>query len=297
METILITGGTGFLGSKIVERLLSDNKKVIILVRESSSLRRIENSLNHPNLIKVVIKEDSLGKCFIENNVDAIIHTATSYGRNRESWPEVAEANLILPLQLLSMGEKAGVKCFLNADTFFNENIKFEKNESYYVQTKKSFLNTAEHAASSIKIKFVNLRIEQMYGPDDGEKKFIPSIINQLLSSAESISMTPGEQKRDFVYVDDVVNAFIHSLENYSKLGQFEEFGVGTGSSFTIKEIVTYLKEITGSKTDLVFGGLKYRENEIMDSRADLSNNKKIEWQPETSWQEGLKKTVDFYMN
>lgn len=297
METILITGATGFLGSKITKELLLDGKKVVILIRPQSSLKKLEEIINHPNLKKILVQENNLAECFANNSINAIIHTATSYGRNDESWSEVAEANLILPLQLLSMGEKSGVKCFINADTFFNESIKFEKNEGYYVQTKKSFLTIAEHASSSIKIKFVNLRIEQMYGPNDGEKKFIPSIIKQLFSNTEKIQMTAGEQKRDFVFVNDVVKAFLCAIKNHTVLSQFEEFGIGTGTSTSIKEVVVYLKEITGSKSNLGFGELQYRENEIMNSNADTSKNVKIKWQAETDWKDGLQKTVEFYRN
>lgn len=297
METILITGATGFLGSKIVEMLLSKDKKVIALIRETSPLIRLQDFVNHPNLEMVVIEKNNINECFQKYNIDGIIHTATSYGRNNEMWSEVAEANLILPLQLLSLGEKAGVKCFINADTFFNENIKFEKNESYYVQTKKSLLNIARNASSSIKIKFINLRIEQMYGPNDNEKKFIPFIVNQLFSNIENIPLTSGAQKRDFVFVNDVAEAFLYSIENYTALDQFEEFGVGTGSSTSIKEIVTYLKETAGSVSSLNFGKLQYRQNEIMDSHADISRNSKIKWVAKINWKMGLEKTVDFYKN
>ncbi|MDB5259220.1 MAG: NAD-dependent epimerase/dehydratase [Candidatus Taylorbacteria bacterium] len=262
----------GFLGSRIKELLLKSGYEVIPFLRG-----------------------DDLNKCFSEHKIDAIIHTATCYGRNRESWPEISEPNLILPLRLLSLGEQAGVTCFINSDTFFNHKIKFEKNESYYVQTKKDFLDIARHALPSMKMKFFNLRIEQMYGPNDNPDKFIPIMIQKLISETESIPLTPGEQKRDLVYVDDVARAFLNILKKQHELEQYVEFGIGHGHSVSILELVTYLKEITGSTSALGFGMLPYRDNEIMDSYAATENHGKIDWKAETDWKDGLRKTVASY--
>lgn len=295
MQTILLTGGTGFLGSKIVEIILANGCQVIMLVRKNSSFEHLGVLIDNPKLIKVVLEEQKIEKVFSTYKIDAIIHTATCYGRNNESWAEIAEVNLILPLRLLSAGERAHVKCFINTDTFFNEKIKFEKNENYYVQTKKEFLDIAKNVSKSLSIKFINLRIEQMYGPNDSSKKFIPFIINQLLSSTKQIPLTLGEQKRDFVFVDDVANAFLNALKNQSNIKHYEEFGLGSGDSVPIRKVVEYIKKITKSNSTLCFGNLAYRENEIMDSFADISNNKKINWQAVIPWKKGLQKTVEFY--
>lgn len=292
MKTILMTGGNGFLGAKIAQVFLAQDYQVILLIREKSSLSRLTSVLNHPNLVKVFLEKNGIETCFSKYKIDSIIHTATCYGRNNESWPEIAEANLILPLRLLALGEQSGVKSFINADTFFNEKIGFEKNESYYVMTKKNFLSIARENSLNLRMKFFSLKIEQMYGPDDSLKKFIPYIISQLLGGAEQIQMTPGDQKRDLIFVDDVAQAFLKVANRHEQLNQYEEFGIGNGNSVSIKETVEYLKKITASNSDLQFGKLRYRENEIMDSHADILNNSKIDWAPTVDWHTGLTKTV-----
>ncbi|MDD2757941.1 MAG: NAD(P)-dependent oxidoreductase [Patescibacteria group bacterium] len=295
MQTILITGGTGFLGSKIVELFLANGYRTVILARDDSSSSRLKKFANHPGLVVVSLDKFEVEKCFSQYDVSTIIHVATCYGREREAWSEIAEANLLLPLRLLVAGEKAKVGCFINADTFFNEKILFENNENYYVETKKNFLVIAKRATRYLKMKFFNLRIEQMYGPNDGLKKFVPSIVKELLNEVENIPLTNGEQKRDFVFVNDVAQAFFNAHTHQSNLSNFEEFGIGSGGSVSIKEAVEYLKEITNSGTSLQFGKLDYRKDEIMDSHADLSNNKKIDWQAATNWREGFRQTVDFF--
>lgn len=297
MQTILITGATGFLGSKITELFLADGCRVIILVHKRSSLKKLNTLNNHPRLFKVFLGEDDLRKCFSKYNIEAIVHTATCYGRNNEPWYEIAKVNLLLPLNLLVLGEQFGVKCFINADTFFNDKMKFASNESFYVKTKKNLLEIVRDATRQIKVKFINMRIEHMYGPDDGHEKFIPYIIKELLSNIKSIPFTKGEQKRDYVFINDVAEAFLQTFKNYPTLKTYEEFGIGFGRSISIKEVAEYLKKITGSKSSLKFGELAYRENEVMDSEANLSNNKKINWRATIDWYEGLQKTVNFYCN
>ena len=297
MRTVLVTGGTGFLGSKIVELLIRDGCRVIILVREKSALKRLNRFINNPALHKIFINDNKSNSIFLKYKIDAVMHTATCYGRNNESWTEIAEANLLLPLRLLIEGERAGIKCFINADTFFNKKMGFDNNERYYVSTKKNFLAIAQNTAKQFKIKFINFKIEQMYGPDDSYKKFIPSLINLLSLNTKNIALTSGEQKRDFVFVNDVAKAFLCAYKNYSTLKSYEEFGIGSGSSVAIKRVVQYLKEVINSRSILNFGELNYRKNEIMDSRANLLNNKKINWHSEVDWRDGLTKTIKYHNN
>ena len=278
MNTILLTGGTGFLGSKIAALFAANGYRVITPLLDEYSVEHLQ-------------------KIFSKEKISGIIHTATCYGRAGESWEQIAEANLYMPTRVLQMAEEAKVPVFINADTFFNEKIMFQKNESMYVKSKKEFLHNAQKEGTHMNIKFINLRIEQMYGPGDGIHKFVPCIINDLLSNKPSLKLTLGEQKRDFVYVDDVAKAFYQALIHQHLLPKFEEFGIGHGYSISIKEAVEYLKNITKSTTSLEFGALPYRENEMMDSYATISSNDKIGWKAMIDWRDGFKKTVAFYLN
>ncbi len=292
-KTVLITGGTGFLGSRIVKLFLEDDQyKLIILKRKNSKLAKINKFVlqNKPEFID--IEDGSLAEIFQKENIDFIIHTATCYGRNKEADQDIYHVNYDLPKNLLGLGIKNGLKAFINADTFFNEKIKFTGNESAYVKSKKEFLENAKKVTKDSKTKLINLVIFQMYGPDDHDHKFIPFIIKKL-RAGKSIDLTPGEQKRDFIYVDDVAQAFASVIKNIDSLENFGQFEIGSGHSKSIKKVVEVLKREIKSKSNLNWGALPYRENEIMNSVADIKNNTKTNWKAKTSLDDGLQKILE----
>lgn len=295
MHNVLLTGATGFLGSKIAANLLEQGFRVVALIRESSSMDRLLKYTSHAFFVPIIMNEGykNYNELFSQPfHIDSIIHTATCYGRNSEPLSDIYNANLVFPLQLLIAGIQQHVTTFINADTFFNEQIQFNHNESIYVKTKKEFYRAAKDIVSQTGVQFVNMRIEHMYGPGDNEKKFIPQIISQL-QHQNTVDLTEGLQKRDFVFVDDVAEAFVCAL----KMGRVaqdnvSEFQIGTGTSLPIKEVVEYLKRILKSSTKLRFGTLPYRPNEIMDSKANISVNEALRWHAHTPWQDGFKKTI-----
>jgi CDP-paratose synthetase len=294
MQTILITGGSGFLGSKLATDFQQKGWRVILALRNGYLPDKLVDVINKDNInvvevVNGVIKESS------DIRADVVIHAATCYGRSGESWAQIAEANIALPLGILTQVEKIGFKLFVNFDTFFNEKMVFEGNEAIYVRTKQIFSDIMASVSGSTAAKYANLKLEQVYGPGDNEKKFIPQIIRLLNSGSESIKLTKGEQKRDWVYVDDVVASVQTVVSNIDKLGQYEEFGIGAGESFSIKEIVEYLKKITGSQSELHFGELSYRIGEIFDSKANSANINRLGWRPIVDWHSGLEKTVLYY--
>jgi CDP-paratose synthetase len=114
-KKIIITGVNGFLGSKIaINQILSGNT-VIGLIRKSSDLSRLDHIRNHLSLVEIDYK--TFDKCFFEN-VDAVIHTATCYGRYNESFSDILAANVTFPLKLLEESIAADVPVFLNTDSF-----------------------------------------------------------------------------------------------------------------------------------------------------------------------------------
>ena len=119
---ILLTGATGYLGSRLLQALLKEDNQVEIIKRTSSSIHRIKNQIK--SIKHWDIDNNGLKEVFRQNRpVDTILHTATCYGRNGESEFEIFQANSLFPLQLLNEAVQAGVKNFVNTDTSIPKNF------------------------------------------------------------------------------------------------------------------------------------------------------------------------------
>lgn len=288
---ILLTGATGFVGSHILEELLDTGHRVSIITRNSSDLYRIRHRLDEVAQVYKVDQE-SLESILQKQQVEVIIHTATSYGRN-QLLSEQLEANIHFPVRLLELGERYQAKAFINTDTFFGK----EQHNSYayldsYTKSKKFMDSMAKAYAASHSIKYVNMRLEHVYGPKDQENKFISAVMKSLLQES-SLQLTPGEQKRDFIFVKDVAKAYTTVLEHLQTLPDEIEFEIGRGESVSIREFVELAHQLTASSTNLDFGMLPYRESEIMDSFADHKNLLTLGWEAETDLFAGILATIE----
>jgi nucleoside-diphosphate-sugar epimerase len=146
-------------------------------------------------------------------------------------------------------------------------------------------------------IKVANMKLQHVYGPMDGKEKFIPWIVNCLSKNVIRIPLTIGTQLRDFIYIDDVVSAFMLIIEKEKTLSRYNEFDVGTGVLSSVKEFVTTLYESYKAYnpnvvTELGFGDVPLRRGEMMSVSVDNRNLKMMGWKPAYSIKQGCMKVV-----
>ena len=283
MKTVLLTGATGFLGSHLLEALLKNNYQVVILKRTTSDTWRINHLLEQVKSYDVDIKP--VEKAFSDQHIDVVIHTACHYGRNGSSIAEIVESNLMFGLQVLDASLK------YKSDIFFNTDTLLQKHLNNYTLSKKQFVEWLQRASE--KIQVVNLKLEHMYGPKDDDTKFVSWVINQLKEKVPEIKLTAGEQLRDFIYIDDVVSAFLLTLEKSKTLAKFTEFDVGTGILMSVKEFLETLKSVYENKhgaiqTQLNFGAIPYRDGEMMTVEVNNTDLRNLGWQTKTTLEQGL---------
>lgn len=282
---ILLTGATGFLGSRLALELATGRNQLTVLVREGSSLARLQPCLSR--LTVVHIAGCNFEELIQQRKIDLITHCATNYGRLSISRPDIVDANLVLPLRILDGVVSSGRKvAFINTDTLLDKRI------SSYSLSKKQFREWLQCYADVVTC--INVLLEHFYGPGDDPSKFVSAIVRSLICDEPRIALTLGEQERDFIYIDDVVSAICQIIDSgiSAEVG-FHEFEIGLGQSVTIRDFVELTKQLSGNNvTRLDFGALPYRANEAMKVMVDTRRIRSLGWQPRYSISDGLKRMI-----
>jgi CDP-paratose synthetase len=284
MKTVLITGANGYLGRHLVKKLLQEGSKVIALVRKTSNIEMLTGLQGQLEIVS--ISPEGLEYIFKASEIEVVIHTAASYGRKGENIAEVVNANLYFPVQLLDLCLKFGVHYFINTDTALPKSL------NVYAHSKKQFLEWLTLCSNQINV--LNLQLEYFYGPQDDSSKFVTFVLNELRSGKDQIDFTAATPFRDFIYIDDVVDAYYLLLKNIGRVKGIKTIEVGSGSAVMLKDIVLDIQKVAGcSNVRLNFGALPMRENEIMYSCADISELITFGWKPQYTFQQGVLKTIE----
>jgi CDP-paratose synthetase len=286
---ILLTGASGFLGSSLARSLRIAGHQVALLLRPTSNLARLRG----------LDAEFDIGRCDSDTDIEAyvvrtepdcVIHTACSYGRHGESPLQIADSNIRFGLAIMQalLASKVPV-------TFVNTGTALPPEVSAYAMTKHQFATLGRHLAAqnSIYLRFVNVLLQHMLGPGDNPSNFTMSVIRACRHNEPELMLTAGGQRRDFVYIDDVIDAYTLIVNQHATLDTALDIEVGSGVSPTIREFVETVHRLTRSKTKLFFGALPYRDNEAMYSRADISRLKTMGWFPKFDLEQAIKTTID----
>jgi CDP-paratose synthetase len=288
---VLVTGATGFLGSYVVRELLHAGHQVVALQRPTSDPWRLVGA--EPRIATVTVNERSdLVQLFRGHpGIASVIHTAGNYGRPGTLYEEVLQSNVVWPLQVLRAARTCRVRSFVNANTALPPKV------SPYAVAKAQFRDMARVLEEGSETRFVNARIEMIYGPEDDVWKLVPMLITRCLAHETAIALTLGEQRRDLVFVKDVARALV-LLAELAAAGDAccpEEPDIGSGHAIRIRDLAELIRRMVRSPTHLDFGAIPYRPHEVMESVARIEAMQAINWVPDVLIEEGLSQTIESY--
>ncbi len=283
--TILLTGATGYLGGRIGRTLLSRGHHLIpIHLNHDEKFDCLPSQ--EQNVSRFFLSESCIADAFANEKIDGVIHTSTVYGRNHEDFADIINANVEFPTRVLSLAISHGVRFFVNTDSILRRNV------SPYALSKGQFLDWLERSSSEILA--ISMKLDHFYGPLEKPSKFVAKILNELNEGVPRIHLTVGTQTRDFVYVDDVVSAYMCMLDHLDSLrqGLLHTFEVGSGVRTSIKSLVMMAKELVGSSSELGFGDVPLRENEMLDYEVNSAPLRSLGWEPKVMVREGLERCI-----
>lgn len=290
---ILLTGASGFLGSALARHWIACGHSLWLLARPTSRLDRLGDL---PSSVRVVRASapDEVEAAVRATAPDTIVHTACSYGRKGETAFDVMEANLRLGMVMLQAlldqpARESGPTTFLNTGTVLEPDV------SLYALSKTQFSAWGAQLAIQApdRLRFIDIRLQQMYGPSDDRSKFTTHVIEACCNNEPRLALTAGEQRRDFIHIDDVVRAYDRILEQRGDFVASDAIDVGSGHAVTMRSFVELVKQVAGASTVLDFGAVPYRDNEAMLCVADTTRLCGLGWQPGVSLADGVKSMTD----
>ncbi len=297
-KNILITGGAGFIGSHLVDKLAPQNEVFVLDNLFSGSLANLEKSNTRITFIKGDIRDRGLIEDVVAK-VDFIFHLAADVGNVRSIKDPVAnmEVNVRGTLNLLEACLSSNIQRFVYSSSaaIYGEARYLPIDEDHPLNPESPYA-VSKLAAEKYVFAFykvhglptTSLRYFNVYGPRQEGSEYgnvIPIFLRRIGEGKPLIIFGDGNQTRDFVFVEDIVRANILAATQPQAIGGI--FNIATGERTSVNELAELVEKITGENTQIIHD--KPRAGEVRHSQANLEKaGKTLEYKPQISLEEGL---------
>ncbi|HHP0355623.1 TPA: UDP-glucuronic acid decarboxylase family protein [Campylobacter lari subsp. concheus] len=308
MKTILITGGSGFLGSNLCQRLVDDNHIICVDNNYTGRMENINHLLSHPNF--TFIHHDICNPLKIETKLDQIYNFACpasppAYQGNHAIKTTKTSVYGAINMLELAKEHKATIMQASTSEVY-GDPLVHPQSEDYrgnvnpigiracYDEGKRCaeslFFDYHRHENVNIKV----IRIFNTYGPnmDPNDGRVVSNFICQALSGKDITIYGDGSQTRSFCYVDDLIDIIIKVMNSPKDFQG--PINTGNPGEFTIKDLAQKVIEKTNSKSQIIYKDLPL--DDPTQRRPDITLAKsKFDWEPKVNLDEGLDKTIEYF--
>lgn len=318
MKTYLVTGGAGFIGSSLTEKLLNEGNRVIAidnfcdyyspLLKE----KNIKDFLDNPNykLYRTDIRNsEDIKKIFSDNKIDVIVHLAAMAGvrPSIENPLLYQEVNGMGTQNILEEAKLNNIKSLVMASSSsvygnckeipFRENMIVDFAISPYAATKKSNEVMAHVYHKLNNMNIIMLRFFTVYGPKQRPDLAINKFTRLMLEGKSIPMYGDGTTSRDYTYIDDIVDGIIKScdyVENNDNV--YEIINLGSNNPISLKEMINTIGEVLNVEPNIEV--LPMQPGDVDRTYADITKaNKLLGYNPSITFKEGIEKFVEWYKN
>ena len=302
-EKVFITGATGFIGSNLTRRYLEQGAEVFINLRKTSDTWRIKDILSEVNSVPVDITDYEKLREVIKNvRPDIIFHTATYGGSAEQKITErIIETNITGTVNLVRSCRDTGVRLLVNTGTSSEYGMKnsamketslLEPVNEYGVAKAAATLFCQTYAVMD-KLPIVTLRLFSPYGRYEQKSRLVPSVILAALQKINP-KISSHQFVRDFIYIDDILNAYEAATILKNPSGKI--FNIGSGQQHSVGDIVEIIIGHLGNEVTVEVGAPQAWMNEPKVWQADIHKAKtELSWAPKYSLDDGLAATIDWF--
>jgi nucleoside-diphosphate-sugar epimerase len=305
---VLITGGTGFIGSHLARRLI-DTSEVHVLARPASKLCRIEDIVSKVTVWQGDTTDfEAINRCVQGVQPHLVFHLAgdtsgrrwshefseldTSIEVNLRGTLNVVHALNALPRAPLRMIRAGGLAEYGDAPVPFDESRR-EEPVSAYGASQAATTTILSAVSRQLRFPVITLRLAAVYGPGRNEDFFLPSLIVHCLEGGE-FEMTSGDQPWDLIYIDDAVSALTLAAEK--PLDPGEIINIGSGNPRTLRQIAEIAFRKIGGRAKLRIGAMPVTAGDIRSLYCRTEKAKRLlGWEARTDLDSGLDRTIAWY--
>ena len=303
MKTILITGSSGFIGSSLLERLLKiKNIHIVATYNTKKPFSKFKN-----NKVKFIKIDLNIKKNFkkLPDNIDYIYHTAAirdSFLSNVKANKQIFD-NFNITQNLIDFSLKIKCKYFIYLSSVYiysgSQKKKFFENQ---LNTPVESLGLSKYICETalkktsydFNFKCISFRLFTVYGSNSSQNQFIPSVLKKIYSKKDIIKFGNPSMKRDFIYIDDVLDILIKSLNKIKKIENFVSFNLGSGKSISVKDAINKIIKISKIKKRLVFDKKNTLRAGDINHQGDFKKIRTFfDWRPKITFEEGIMKIIN----
>ncbi len=299
MTKILLTGGTGYIGSQLCKKLVNDQNTVAVIKRKSSKIESIKEIYDKLTVFNYFKDYASVNNAFFSFNPDIVIHLASYqvYKHEPDDVNKILDGNISLGTYLLEAMKENNIKYFINTETFWqNYNDEPYNPVCLYAASKKAFKDLLKYYTEMKIIKSISLKLFDTFGLNDPRKKIFNQINDHIVSNKQVMDMSHGEQLINIVHINDILDAYEMSIDRLTKTegGYLEEYDIRSIENIKLKTLVSSYLSFFDNKLKINWGGKPYRDREIMNPA--FLGKVLPGWSPKVKLEEGLESLANEFL-